>query len=131
MDVGNPSNFARVLPLFDGEIGAIRERITGETVSDEETRAEIRRCFQETGYVVCPHTAVGLVAANRYALRATHKNPHIILATAHPAKFAKTVEPEIGRNVEYPPRLTDAMEQESKKVSITNSYQEFVRHLLA
>ena len=131
MDVGNPSNFARVLPLFDGEIGAIRERITGETVSDEETRAEIRRCFQETGYVVCPHTAVGLVAANRYALRATHKNPHIILATAHPAKFAKTVEPEIGRNVEYPSRLNDAMKQESKKVSITNSYQEFVRHLLA
>jgi threonine synthase len=131
MDVGNPSNFSRVLPLFNDETTALRELISGDSVSDDDTRTEIRRCFRETGYVVCPHTAVGLVAANRYAQQPTKENPHIILATAHPAKFAHIVEPEINRAVEYPSQLAEVMNQESRKVSLTNSYSEFVRHLLA
>ncbi len=130
MDVGNPSNLARISHLFGGDPSALREIVTGETVSDDETRREMRRCAQETGYVVCPHTAVGLAAGRRHLDTISAKHPLVVVGTAHPAKFSATVEPEIGKPVEYPPQLLEAMNQESKKVSIPNSYAEFVRHLL-
>jgi len=131
MDVGNPSNFARIVTLFGKDSRELRDLIIGESVSDPDTRAEIRRVFEETGYVVCPHTAVGFAAARRHAEDISPKTPLIVVGTADPAKFAATVEPEIGRAVQYPLSLLEVMNKKSEKVSIPNSYPEFLRHLLA
>lgn len=129
MDVGNPSNFARILSLFGEDLTAIKRSVVGDIVSDDDTRAEMRRCFDETGYILCPHTAVGVAAMRRYSTINPSQAPRIVLATAHPAKFAATVAEEIGGEIAYPPQLKKAMETESKKVSLPNSYDEFARHL--
>lgn len=129
MDVGNPSNFARILSLFGEDLTAIKRSVVGDIVSDDDTRAEMRRCFEETGYILCPHTAVGVVAMRRYSTINPSPAPRIVLATAHPAKFAATVAEEIGGEIAYPPQLKKAIEMESKKVSLPNSYDEFARHL--
>lgn len=131
MDVGNPSNFARIVSLFGKDPRELRDLIIGESVSDPDTRAEIRRVFEGTGYVVCPHTAVGFAAARRHAEDISPRTPLIVAGTADAAKFAATVEPEIGRAVEYPSSLAEVMNKKSEKVSIPNSYPEFLRHLLA
>jgi len=77
--------------------------------------------------ILCPHTAVGVVAMRRYSTINPSQAPRIVLATAHPAKFAATVAEEIGGEIAYPPQLKKAMEMESKKVSLPNSYDEFAR----
>ncbi|MDH3455227.1 MAG: threonine synthase [Gemmatimonadota bacterium] len=101
MDVGNPSNFPRMLALYGGDWGAMRRDVIGHTSDDAETRACIARVHDRFGYVVDPHSAVGLLgletAVGEHAAAAG-----IVVATAHPCKFAEVVEPVIGRAIEPP-----------------------------
>jgi len=107
MDVGRPSNFERLAHLFPGR--ALPARVTGQAVSDDETLATMRDVYRATGYVACPHTAVGLAAARRDRESAGDEGgdnaPRIVLATAHPAKFPEAVERATGRAPDVPPRL--------------------------
>ncbi len=105
MDVGAPSNFARMMALFGGSRERMRDQIQGAAHSDGETRAAIRGVFDATGRVLCPHTAVGWLAARDY--RATHPGTTTItLATAHPSKFIDTMDAVLGPGVvEIPARL--------------------------
>ncbi len=103
MDVGRPSNFERLASLFPGR--ALPARVTGHAVSDDETLATMRDVYEATGYVACPHTAVGLAAARRDRASTGDDSPRIVLATAHPAKFPEAVERATGRAPEVPPRL--------------------------
>lgn len=93
MDVGAPSNFERLNALLGSEMPGW---IWGTNVDDPTTLNTMRRVYDETGYVACPHTAVGLEAVQRY--RATHgyNGPMVVLATAHPAKFPEVVEQALG-----------------------------------
>ncbi len=111
MDVGNPSNFQRILHLYGGELGGIRAHVAGRSVTDAETRACIRRIWDDTGYVLDPHTAVGMAALEK-ELKARPRGVGILLATAHPAKFAEVVEPILGEELPVPPELARCMEKE-------------------
>jgi len=91
MDVGAPSNFERLYALLGGD-GLRQGEVWGTSVSDEVTRARLRAVHETYGYVACPHTAVGFEAVARYREATGDRTPAIVLATAHPAKFADTVE---------------------------------------
>ena len=114
MDVGNPSNVDRIAWMYGGDVGAMRHDITGSRHDDAEVRATIRRVYDARGYLLDPHSAIGYLG-----LHASVRDPRedrerapaagIFLATAHPAKFAEIVEPIIGRPVDKPPRLLEAL----------------------
>jgi threonine synthase len=108
MDVGAPSNFERMAHHFSWE--EMRRVILGAPVSDAETRETIAGVFDETGYCLDPHSAVGWKGADKIRERDPGAGPLGILATAHPAKFAETVEPLTGP-VPVPPALARTMER--------------------
>ncbi len=109
MDVGHPSNLERILDGFGGNTARLRRELAGETVSDTETLEAIRRIWGETGYVLDPHSAVGLVALER-ALQRRPGSLGILLATAHPAKFSDVVEQTLGITLPIPPPLARCLE---------------------
>jgi threonine synthase len=106
MDVGNPSNFERLSWLYDGDLDSIRRDIAGSRHDDAEVRAVIRRVYEERGYLLDPHSAIAYLGARKFA---DGKQPALFLATAHPAKFPEVVEPIIGRALEKPPALIEAL----------------------
>lgn len=106
MDVGDPSNFARILHAFDGDLGALRKVVAGSSWTDDETRECIRQEWRDRRTVLDPHTAVGLLGLRR-ELAGRAQAAGVALATAHPAKFAEVVEPLTGRSVAMP----EAMER--------------------
>ncbi|MCB1034524.1 MAG: threonine synthase, partial [Acidobacteria bacterium] len=117
MDVGNPSNFARIRHLFGGDLAAMRSRIRGFRASDEETRQTIREVFERTGYVLDPHTAVGYRALSATPSAAGSASG-IVLATAHPVKFREHVEPLIGRKIPIPHRLAECLERPRRSLPL-------------
>jgi len=109
MDVGSPSNFERMSWLYDGDLDAMRRDISGARYTDHEVRETIRRVYETRGYLLDPHSAIayrGLVARE-----GRDGGIGVFLATAHPAKFAEVVEPIVGRAIEKPKPLADALER--------------------
>ena len=116
MDVGHPSNFERMLWLYSHDLDAMRRDVTGCRFSDEDVRVTIRRVHEERGYLLDPHSAIAYMGLMGRVGQVGHlgqagRDGHvgIFLATAHPAKFAEIVEPIIGRPVEKPPALAEAL----------------------
>jgi threonine synthase len=103
MDVGAPSNLERIRWLFGGDDSALRRAVQGESVDDMAAARCIRIVFEEHGYLLDPHSAVGFEAARRRALGAGL--PVVVLATAHPGKFPTAVEAAIGCPMPEPARL--------------------------
>jgi len=107
MDVGNPSNFERMRWLYQDDVTAMRRDVIGLRYTDDEVRATIKQVHGERGYLLDPHSAIAYMG-----LKETARGPRdvgIFLATAHPAKFAEIVEPVIGRPVEMPTPLAEAV----------------------
>ena len=115
MDVGAPSNFERLAGFKEGEIAGVAR------IDDETIRARMRTCFQDTGYVACPHTATGLEAHARLPEAERKARPWLVAATAHPGKFADIVEPVIGRKVDLPPALADVLDRPVRVSDIGDS----------
>ena len=116
MDVGAPSNFARMIEIFGGEWQAMAQRICGFSYNDEQTRAAMREVYEKYDYVMDPHGAVAYLAAQAW-LSKHPEDVTVILETAHPAKFPETIEDELGSAVlETPERLACLADQ--PKVSI-------------
>ncbi len=122
MDVGAPSNFARIMALYGGDGAALGADVTGSAWTDDDTRACIRRVHEAHGRVIDPHTAVGLLGLEK-ALEEGRGEVGIVLATAHPAKFAETVEPLIGRSVPLPPALEECLRRERRVTRIDPRYE--------
>ena len=112
MDVGDPSNFRRILHMF-GEAAPF----TGSSWTDRETRACIRELWQRRRIAIDPHTAVGLLGL-RHALGRRRSASGVVLATAHPAKFAEIVEPLIGQPVPVPPGIARVLDRPRRFVEI-------------
>jgi len=107
MDVGHPSNFERMTWLYDGDLDAMRRDVAGCRFTDDDVRATIRRVHGERGYLLDPHSAIAYMGLVGLVGRVGRVG--IFLATAHPAKFAEIVEPIIGRAVEKPAALAQAL----------------------
>lgn len=125
MDVGTPSNFARMSALFGGSWEEMRALITGATYTDAQTRDAIREIYQKTDEALCPHTAVGWLAARDF--RAAHPQATTItLATAHPSKFIDTLDDVLGPDVvEIPDRLACLANREKKATTMPADWTTF------
>ncbi len=115
MDIGRPNNFPRILALFDGDYDQITNLVSGWSFTDEDTERHIRTVFRNTGYLMCPHTAVGHLAMQAYAARQSKDLTEISVSTAHPAKFLSDVERIIHQNIDIPPALQDCIDAPSHK----------------
>ncbi len=128
MDVGAPSNFARILELYGHSWEKIRSVITGSRYSDDQIRNTIRSVYHKTGYLCDPHGACG------YAALRDHLQPGqtgIFLETAHPAKFLTTMEEIVGKgNVAVPDKLAAFMKGEKRSVPMSSRYEEFREWLM-
>lgn len=130
MDVGNPSNFARIRHLFDDSDSAIRDHLTGYSYTDEETRETIREVFKEYDYLLCPHTAIGYRAAKEYQKEKGENIPVVSLATAHPVKFRDVIEPEINQKIKVPQQLNVWLQKEKKSTAIGKDFRGFKEFLI-
>jgi len=129
MDVGDPSNFVRILDLFDQNYEWITKHLHGYSYSDTEIREVIAKVYKEKGYLCDPHGATGYQAAQTY--RKEHPElTGIFLETAHPAKFKESVEEVIRNTVELPKRLAAFADRKKEAVSLQPDYQEFRQYLL-
>ncbi|MDD4991199.1 MAG: threonine synthase [Paludibacter sp.] len=128
MDVGDPSNFARVLDLYGASHEAISAEISGVSYNDEQIAETLKACKQETGYLLDPHGAVGYRALQG-GLAANETG--VFLETAHPAKFLETVENIIGEKVEIPQKLQEFMKGEKKSLPMTKNFESFKSYLMS
>lgn len=123
MDVGNPSNFYRLLDLYDNDSQKLSQDITGYHFSDEETREAMSMVFSDLNYTLDPHGAVGYLGLKKF-LKDHANYTGIFLETAHPAKFLETVEGTINHKVEVPERLQKFMKGEKKSIQISSDFSE-------
>ncbi len=128
MDVGDPSNFARVYDLYGGSHERITSLISGATYSDEQIRKTMAACFGATGYILDPHGACGYRAL-RDLLQEGETG--VFCETAHPAKFKEKVDEIIGIDVEIPERLAAFMKGEKQSVGISKEFEDFKTYLLS
>ena len=131
MDVGNPSNFARIVDLYDNDLQAIRHDIWGCSFSDEETLRAMHDIEHAHGYVLDPHTAVALLGWQSFAKQNHSALQGVILATAHPAKFADTVARATGQHPEMPERLASFLDRPKKSIKLPNRFPALQEFLLS
>jgi len=128
MDVGDPSNFIRIMEIFHQQIDGLKKSLNGDTISDDETKATLVSVLKEHNYLLDPHGAVAYAALQQY--QAQHPNTKgVILETAHPVKFYDVIEPIINRVVPVPEAVAEQIKKEkvSTKISAnTNELKEFL-----
>ena len=127
MDVGDPSNFARILDLYKSSHAEICNHISGATYSDDEIAATMKKCYEQTGYVLDPHGACGY-----QALKDNLKEGEtgVFLETAHPAKFKEKVDAILSTDIEIPTRLADFMKGKKQSLEIAADFSAFKQFLL-
>jgi threonine synthase len=131
MDVGNPSNFARIIDLYDNDLQAIRRDISGCSFSDEETLRTMHDVEERHNYLLDPHTAVGVLGWESF-VKQNHVASHgIALATAHPAKFAETVARATGLRPEMPESLASLLVRPKQSVPFPNRFSALQEFLLS
>lgn len=128
MDVGNPSNFARIFDMFNGDVDKIRSVVSGATYSDSQIRETMKSCFDSYGYILDPHGACGYRALTE-GLRDGETG--VFLETAHPAKFKETVENAIGTEIKIPERLAAFMRGEKLSVAMGADFDAFKQYLMS
>lgn len=128
MDVGDPSNFARVLDLYGGSHADISAEISGTTYTDEQIRETVKETWKEHHYLLDPHGACGYRALQEGLKQG---ETGVFLETAHPAKFLETVESIIGEAVEIPAKLQEFMKGEKKSLQMTKEFADFKKYLLS
>lgn len=127
MDVGDPSNFARIYDLYGGSHEAITKEISGEAYTDEQIRETVQAVYNETGYLLDPHGACGYRAL---AEQLQSGETGVFLETAHPAKFLQTVESIIGVEVQIPEKLQAFMKGKKESVPMEKDFASFKSYLM-
>jgi threonine synthase len=136
MDVGDPSNFARIINLYS-ENGKLSEEethrritslISGATYSDEQIKETMRKCYAETGYILDPHGACGYRALEE---QLQPGEVGVFCETAHPAKFKEKVDDILGIDIEIPERLAAFMRGTKQSVAMSKQFEDFKKYLMA
>lgn len=128
MDVGDPSNFVRVLDLYDSSLDKIKADVSGVCYTDEAIKQTVRTVFSETGYLLDPHGACGYQALKD---NLESDEVGVFLETAHPAKFLETVEDIIDEEITVPEKLQSFMGGKKQSVAMNNSFDDFKKLLLS
>jgi len=127
MDVGDPSNFARILDLYNRNHSTITKLISGYCCTDDMICQTVKSCYEETGYLLDPHGACGYRALSE---NLQPGETGVFLETAHPAKFKDTIESIIQDTVEIPERLQQFMKGKKQSVALGKSFEAFKTYLI-
>ena len=127
MDVGDPSNFARIYDLYRGDHAAITSLISGATYKDEQIRATMQECYEETGYVLDPHGACGYQALKDLLKEG---EAGVFCETAHPAKFKEKVDDILATDIEIPARLQAFMKGTKQSIPMSKEFSDFKDFLM-
>jgi len=129
MDVGEASNFERLMDLYQNSLEGIQADLSGCSFSDKETADRMKRLYKERDYLIDPHGAVGLLGAEKFQ-KSLPGHTTVVLGTAHPAKFNEVVEEHLGFSPEIPERLARLMDEEKRVISCSNQFDQFKEILL-
>jgi threonine synthase len=130
MDVGNPSNFARMMDIYSSTWNNIKNDISGYAYNDSDTQLAMKEVKEKYDYIIEPHGAVGYLALKEWQ----KDNPDtqgIILETAHPAKFLDDVEAILEQKIEVPERLAVLAEREKESIPTSTDFEMFKLFLLS
>jgi threonine synthase len=128
MDVGNPSNFVRIVDLYQSDFEKLSSDIVGYSYSDKETHGAMRLVSKQSGYTMDPHGAIGYLGLKDFMTN----NPGysgIFLETAHPAKFKEVVDEAIGHEIKLPHKLKEFMKGKKQSISIASDFEAFKKLL--
>lgn len=128
MDVGDPSNFARIIDLYKNDHDAICADVSGATFTDEQIAETIKAVSDKYGYICDPHGACGYRALET-GLKEGETG--VFLETAHPAKFKSTVESIIGHDIEIPQKLAEFMKGTKQSIQMPKNFEDFKEYLLS
>jgi threonine synthase len=131
MDVGDPSNFARMLDLFGADRTRMQAALMGCAFNDEHTRSAMRTCYERYGYMLDPHGAVAWLGWEQLKAKFPGGTPGILLETAHPVKFSEVVEETLGLAPEIPAPLRSIMDKEKKATLLSADYSDFLNWMHA
>ena len=129
MDVGNPSNFVRILELFHHQFADLKKVLSSDSISDEETRKTIREVFEKEDYLLDPHGAVAYFALENYLKQHPEENGYI-LETAHPVKFYNVVEPVIHEKIPIPESVKSILDKEKESILMNADFEKLKDYLL-
>lgn len=129
MDVGNPSNFARMLDLFHSDLPLMQKDITGYHFTDEETKTAMVNVLKNDNYILDPHGAVGYLGLKKYQQTNTQVTG-IFLETAHPGKFKEVVEEVLAQELPLPDKLNAFLSKEKKTIAMSNDFGQLKSFLL-
>lgn len=127
MDVGDPSNFARIQELFHGSLEEIQKHVSGARYDDMQIAETVQKVYNKTGYLLDPHGACGYRALQD-SLQLDEVG--IFLETAHPAKFCTTIEHILGKEIDIPQKLREFMNGKKESVSMSRDFSDFKQYLL-
>jgi threonine synthase len=130
MDVGNPSNFVRMLELFNGSFEALSQEISGYAFTDAETSRAMQDVFSNHNYVLDPHGAIGYLGLKKYLSEHHEQVTGVFLETAHPAKFKEVVEDTLHQAIEIPPALEKFLQRQKKAIKVSTDFETFRDFLL-
>jgi len=130
MDVGSPSNFVRMQILSGEVLDEIKQLVKGYFTDDDLTKKRMAEVYEKTGYIMCPHTAVGYDGLLQYKKESGEKVTGVVLSTAHYAKFLPTVESVIGGKVPVPLRLSELLDKQKKSILLGTDFEGFKKFLL-
>jgi threonine synthase len=130
MDVANPSNFIRILEMFKGNTHQLTNMLSSISITDELTKKAIEKVYAEYGYILDPHGAVGYIALENYLQQHSNEKGYF-LETAHPIKFAETVESCIRTKIPLPPQIENLLNKKKQAEQLPASFRELKSWLLA
>lgn len=123
MDVGNPSNYARMLYLFNEDVSRIKKLVSGYAFTDEETKKAIHDVYQNHDYLLDPHGAVAYCGAKKHTLKAGREVVSVFLETAHPGKFKEVMESTLQQKIHLPERLEAFINKAESITSLSTDYE--------
>ena len=129
MDVGDPSNFVRILRLFNYQFSDLKSALSSYSISDEETRQTMKVVYDKENYLLDPHGAVAYLALENY-LEQHPEHKGVFLETAHPVKFYDVVEPVIHQQIPIPESVKDILDKEKQSVKMNVNFEDLKEYLL-
>lgn len=123
MDVGNPSNFVRMLDLYNQDAKTLANDVAGYSFTDTETKGAMKSVFEKNQYILDPHGAVGYLGLKTF-LQTHPEYSGVFLETAHPAKFIEVVEEAILTKPELPERLNKFLAGKKNSIPISSKFEE-------
>lgn len=128
MDVGAPSNFVRMQELYNQSLSKLKSNLSGFTLTDEQTKEVMRKCYKNHDYILDPHGAIGYDALVK-SFQCNDETCGIFLETAHPAKFKDVVDDALGIDLELPKRLESLISKEKSSIVLGNQCEDLKRFL--